>query len=72
MAHYTLHVEGMTCGGCVRSVRTMISKTLSLDAEAVEVDLEGKHAAFDVADDTDLAPLLAKLEKRGFPSKLKG
>lgn len=72
MAHYTLHVEGMTCGGCVRSVRTMISKALSLDAEAVDVNLESKQASFDAADDTDLAPVLEKLEKRGFPSQIKG
>jgi copper chaperone len=42
---YELQVEGMTCGGCVRSVTKSVQ---SVDSNArVDVDLQGKKVRVD-------------------------
>lgn len=63
----SLNVQGMSCQGCVRSVTAIISKTLELDREQVEVSLEQAQASFPNTG-ADLAPLLEKLTAQGFPS----
>lgn len=64
----TLHVNGMTCGGCVRTVQTIIHKALDVDAVEVHVDLDEAQATFPFPDESKLALLLEKLATRGFPS----
>ena len=48
-----LKVEGMSCDGCVRSVRAILAKTLGVDRDA---------------DADALARALTKLDAQGFPS----
>lgn len=62
-----LKVTGMSCGGCVGSVRRIIARQTGLDDEAIEVDLETGRARFPEPK-TDLEALLEKLERAGFPS----
>jgi len=63
-----LHVTGMSCQGCVRSVTAIISKELGLEREQVHVDLELKRASFPHTD-AALEPLLERLSAQGFPSQ---
>ncbi len=35
-------VSGMSCGGCVKSVKKITAKTLDMDAEEVQVSLEAE------------------------------
>ncbi len=58
----TLTVEGMTCGGCVRSVTKAIQ---ALDPAArVEVDLSTGHVAVDSA--AGVADLESAIVEAGF------
>mgnify|MGYP006191527297 CR=1 FL=1 len=64
-----LKVEGMTCGGCVSSVRRILTKQLDVGEDQVIVDLDASRAT--VPDDVpgerlDLA--LQKLSGAGFPA----
>lgn len=64
-----LKVEGMTCGGCVGSVRRILTKQLELPEDRVEVQLEGGRAT--VPDDVPgdkLEAALQKLSGAGFPA----
>lgn len=64
-----LKVEGMSCGGCVNSVRRILAKNLNVAEESVDVDLDDGRAT--IPDDLDGAAVdtaLGKLEKAGFPS----
>lgn len=65
-----LKVEGMTCGGCVGSVRRILARQLDLEQDDVTVDLEGGKAI--VPDDTNREKLSAAYEKlanAGFPTR---
>ncbi|MEM1350066.1 MAG: heavy metal-associated domain-containing protein [Myxococcota bacterium] len=64
-----LHVRGMSCDGCVRSVRKIIAKSLELDVDGVRVDLESGRAHFEGPSDGRLDAALVRLEAQGFPSK---
>jgi copper chaperone CopZ len=64
-----LKVEGMSCGGCVSSVRRILTKSLALDEESVTVDLEAGQAT--LPDDVDpgaLEDAMGKLQNAGFPT----
>jgi copper chaperone CopZ len=65
-----LNVSGMSCGGCVNSVSRIISRTASLDAGQVDVDLESGRATFPEVDADTLKTLLDKLEAAGFASQV--
>ena len=69
METLTLNIEGMTCGGCVKSV-TRILEGVEGVAKA-EVSLEGKSALieFDPAK-TDPAALIDAVEDGGFDAAL--
>lgn len=63
-----LNVQGMTCGGCVRTVQTIIRKALDIDAADVKVELDSARATFPAPENVALLSLLEKLDARGFPS----
>ena len=69
METLTLNIDGMTCGGCVKSV-TRILEGVEGVAKA-EVSLEGKSALieFDPAK-TDPAALIEAVEDGGFDAAL--
>ncbi|QED26368.1 heavy-metal-associated domain-containing protein [Microvenator marinus] len=66
-----LHVDGMTCGGCVRSVQRVIAKQTGIEAEKVTVDLESKSARFE-GNPPDTEKLVEALKAAGFEAKPKG
>lgn len=69
METLTLNIEGMTCGGCVKSV-TRILESVEGVAKA-EVSLEGKSALieFDPAK-TGAVALIEAVEDGGFDAAL--
>ena len=65
MQKIVLHIEGMTCGGCVKSVSNILQ---GLDGvQSAEVSLEQKQAAvaYDAAQITPEA-MIAAIEDGGF------
>jgi len=60
---YELQVEGMSCGGCVRSVTKSVQ---TVDANAkVEVDLKRKTVRIDSA--ADLQTVKSAIADAGYP-----
>lgn len=69
METLTLHIDGMTCGGCVKSVTRILA---DIDGVAkAEVSLENKNAVieFDPAK-TNAAALIDALEDGGYDAAL--
>ncbi len=60
---FTIRIDGMTCGGCVRRVSTALRSIEGVEVEAVEV---GQATGFIVDDDVVVADLSAALSKLGF------
>ena len=69
MQTITLNIEGMTCGGCVKSVTRILENTEGV-AKA-EVSLENKNAVieFDPAK-TNAAALIDAVEDGGYDAAL--
>lgn len=65
-----IKVENMTCGGCVSSVRRILSKQLEVDEAQLDVDLERGRATIPATDHDKLELALGKLGKAGFPASL--
>lgn len=65
METITLNVEGMTCGGCVKSVTRILENTDGVTK--AEVSLENKNAVieFDAAK-TNVDVLIEAIEDGGF------
>jgi copper chaperone len=65
MQNATLNISGMTCGGCVRSVKNVLS---ALDGMAkAEVSLEGHCAVVDFdADRLSLEQIRRAVEEAGY------
>lgn len=61
----TYLVEGMSCGGCARSVTNAVQK--AAPGTTVTVDLEGGRVTVD--GDADEATVRAAVEKAGFDFK---
>ena len=60
---YELQVEGMTCGGCVRSVTRSVQ---SIDSKArVDVDLAGRKVR--IASEASLDAVRSAITEAGFP-----
>lgn len=69
METLSLHIDGMTCGGCVKSVTRILA---DIDGVAkAEVSLENKNAVieFDPAK-TNAAALIDALEDGGYDAAL--
>ncbi|WP_416188892.1 heavy-metal-associated domain-containing protein [Neisseria sp. CCUG17229] len=65
METITLNVEGMTCGGCVKSVTRILENTDGV-AKA-EVSLENKNAVIEFdATKTNVDALIEAIEDGGF------
>lgn len=61
-----LNVEGMTCGGCVKTVAKVLEKTPGV--ANVEVDLESAKAV--IAGDAPPQDLIDAVEAAGFEASL--
>jgi len=60
---YELQVEGMSCGGCVRSVTRTVQ---AIDRNAkVEVDLQSKKVRVDTS--ADLEAVKSAISDAGYP-----
>lgn len=60
-------VSGMSCGGCVKSVKKIAAKTLELDAEDVQVSLEpGSLEVSEVLSEDQTVKLRESLSRAGF------
>lgn len=65
-----LHVEGMSCGGCVRSVTAILARTLGMEREDVEVDLDAESATIHGLPDPDkLTEAIERLSTKGFEAR---
>ena len=65
-----LMIEGMSCGGCVKSVTRIILKNSELAETDVTVSLEKKSATFVSAlDDATILKLKNALDAAGFELK---
>ncbi|MDH5425388.1 MAG: cation transporter [Gammaproteobacteria bacterium] len=64
--HVTLNITGMKCAGCVSAVETALKEVVAVDG--VNVSLENKEAV--VSGSTDVAALIAAVEKAGFTAEL--
>jgi len=67
MAEFTLHIEGMHCGSCVRRVTQALSSTEGIEVEevrigAARVKSPGENASIDAA--------IAALAKAGYSAHL--
>jgi len=69
MQTVTLNIDGMTCGGCVKSVTSILEGVNGVDK--AEVSLENKNAVveFDSAQ-TNPAALIEAVEDGGFDAAL--
>ena len=68
MSTFDLEVQGMSCGGCVKSV-TAALKSLP-GVSTVEVDLPAGHVTVNGDLDQGAAPLVLALTAAGYPAKL--
>jgi Cu+-exporting ATPase len=60
---FSLRIEGMHCGGCVRRVHKALGDIPGVDVDTVEVG--AATGSFDAAD-TDVAELVAAVAQLGF------
>lgn len=66
-----LLVTGMSCQGCVRSVKAIIAKSLGIERDGVDVELDSGRAQFDFSGGPEgLEPALEKLDKQGFTAQI--
>ena len=67
---FTLKIEGMTCGGCVRSVEKALASIEGLTS--AKVDLAGGEAIVEASDGAKPADFLAAVEDAGYDARLAG
>ena len=67
MSEFTLHIDGMHCGSCVRRVRQALAATEGLTVNEVKVG-EARLTSTQNPPPVDLA--VAVLAKAGFPAHL--
>ena len=61
----TLNIDGMTCGGCVKSVTNALNQVAGV--QSVDVSLENKNANISFDDSqTSVAQLTEAVEDAGF------
>ncbi len=74
MKQTKLYVSGMSCNGCVNSVRTILSKNLGVDKDEIDVSLDNGTAVISTDEPLDakseqLAEALYALKEQGFPAQ---
>jgi copper chaperone CopZ len=67
---FTLKIEGMTCGGCVRSVEKALAGVSGL--KSAKVDLDRAEALVETESGANPAPFLAAVEDAGYDARLVG
>lgn len=67
---FTLKIEGMTCGGCVRSVEKALGSVGGL--KAAKVDLAMGEAVVETENGADPARFVAAVEDAGYDARLAG
>ncbi len=75
MSQIKLYVSGMSCNGCVNTVRTVLSNKLGLEKDDIDVSLDNGTAVIATdepldPDSEELAGALFDLKKRGFPAQM--
>jgi len=65
---FTLNIEGMTCGGCVRSVEKALARVEGLTSATV--DLAAGKAVVEASDEADPARFVAAVEDAGYDATL--
>jgi copper chaperone CopZ len=65
-----LKIEGMTCGGCVRSVEKALGKVAGVTA--TRVDLAQGQATVDAEKGVDPAAVVAAVEDAGYDASIAG
>lgn len=68
MEHTTIHVVGMTCGGCVNSVRRVLEALPSVINVTVSLETAQAEADFD-PQQTPRNALLTAISNAGFEAK---
>jgi copper chaperone len=63
MEKVTLKIEGMSCGGCAKAVRSALEAVAGVDVERVEV---GSASVFFDPTRTDAARIARAVEQAGF------
>jgi Cu+-exporting ATPase len=61
----TIHIDGMSCAGCVRRAEAALSAVEGVTA--VSVNLAGESAQLALADSADLRDAAAALDRAGYP-----
>jgi copper chaperone CopZ len=74
MNELKLYVSGMSCDGCVNSVRTILSNGLGIPKDNVDVSLDNGTAVIKPGDTSEtssdqLDATLYELKKQGFPAQ---
>jgi copper chaperone len=61
----TLKISGMTCGGCVRSVKSVLESIAGVQSVIVSLESKQAQVSFDPAR-TDVAALIAAISEAGY------
>ena len=67
MAEFTLHVDGMHCGSCVRRVTQTLNATEGIQVEEVRIGAARVEA---VGDPPPIEAAIAALAKAGYSARL--
>lgn len=65
-----LKIEGMTCGGCVRSVEKALDQVAGVTS--TRVDLAQGQATVDAENGVDPAAIVAAVEDAGYDASIAG
>lgn len=65
MQHVTINIDGMTCGGCVKSVTNALNQVTGVNSVTVSLDDHNANIDFDESQ-TDLDTLKQAIEDAGF------
>ncbi len=66
-AQYTLAIDGMTCGHCVRTVSSTLGDVLGVTVRSVAVG----SAEIEAPDGLTVAAAIAALDEVGYPSRVR-
>jgi copper chaperone CopZ len=70
MNTFSLHIDGMDCGGCVSAVEHALQ--LVPGVVKARADLAGKRATVDAAETVTGTDLVNALERAGYEARIQG